>query len=575
MSSIDQSKDDEVEVQDLIGLSNQSQVEIIADQFSKVSNQYAPLQNTDKSIPFTEDSKPLPCFEPYQIHMKIKKMKKKASTVPNDLPWKIVSEFSVEIAEPLSNIFNSATEAGIWPTIWKHEYVTPVPKIFPPKKPEDLRKISGSKNLSKLFENLLSEHIISDIKSNIDPAQYGNKKGLSITHYLVNMIHKILTALDSNSSSEKNAVIAQLVDWSQAFDRQDTRDTVEAFIETGLRPSLVPIISNFFQNRVMTVKWHDCMSSIRKLPGGCPQGSTIGLLGYDVNSNDNAEHIPTDLKFKFVDDLSTLELLNLLIAGLSSYNFRNHVASDIGIDQGYIPNQNLKSQDYVTKIENWTTKKKSKLNVAKSKVMIFNFNEDSQFTTRIFMEDKPLEIISESKILGTIVTTDLKWHRNTESLVRRAYSRMQILHKLNSFHVKQEDLKVIYILYIRSILEQSCQVWHFSLTEDDKSNLERVQKVALRIILQSEYLNYENALKVLNLDKLEVRRSKLCLKFAKSCVKHPIATKMFPTNKQNVYNVRNPEKFKVQHAKTSRLRDSTIPQLQRALNLDALHQKSK
>ena len=113
------------------------------------------------------------------------------------------------------------------------------------------------------------------------------------------------------------------------------------------------------------------------------------------------------------------------------------------------------------------------------------------------------------------------------------------------------------------------------MTEDDKSNLERVQKVACRIIHQSEYLNYDNALKVLNLDKLDVRRSQLCLKFAKSCVKHPIATKMFPTNKQNVYNLRNPEKFTVQLAKTSRLRDSTIPQLQRALNLVALNQKSK
>ena len=74
----------------------------------------------------------------------------------------------------------------------------------------------------------------------------------------------------------------------------------------------------------MIVKWHGATSTKCDLPGGGPQGSTSGLLEYKYNSNDNADHIPEDMIFKFVDDLSALENLNLIIAGLSSYNFRNH-----------------------------------------------------------------------------------------------------------------------------------------------------------------------------------------------------------------------------------------------------------
>ena len=50
------------------------------------------------------------------------------------------------------------------------------------------------------------------------------------------------------------------------------------------------------------------------------------------------------MRFKFVDDLSALEKLNLILLGLSSYNFWKHVASDIGIDQKFLPpgNFNLK-----------------------------------------------------------------------------------------------------------------------------------------------------------------------------------------------------------------------------------------
>ena len=88
---------------------------------------------------------------------KIKKMKKKSSTVLGDLPWRVILEFSVELSTPLSNIYNSSTLAGVWPLIWKHEYITPAPKVFPPVDADDLRKISGTKNLSKIYEALLSD----------------------------------------------------------------------------------------------------------------------------------------------------------------------------------------------------------------------------------------------------------------------------------------------------------------------------------------------------------------------------------------------------------------------------------
>ena len=55
---------------------------------------------------------------------------------------------------------------------------------------------------------------------NTDPAQYGNMKGLSTQHYLIKMIHQILTATDKNSVNEAKAVIIQMIDWQAAFDRQ-------------------------------------------------------------------------------------------------------------------------------------------------------------------------------------------------------------------------------------------------------------------------------------------------------------------------------------------------------------------
>ena len=90
-----------------------------------------------------------------------------------------------------------------------------------------------------------------------------------------------------------------------------------------------------------------------------------------------------------------------------------------------------------------------------------------------------------------------------------------ILKKLVKFNVPLEDLIEIYILYIRSIVEQCAIVWHSSITAGEKYDLERTQKVALKIIFGTSYTTYTEALELTGLDTLVARRSKLCLTFAR------------------------------------------------------------
>ena len=122
-------------------------------------------------------------------------------------------------------------------------------------------------------------------------------------------------------------------------------------------------------------------------------------------------------------------------------------------------------------------------------------------------------------------------------------------------------------MFIRSLLEQSAEVWHSSLTAEDSSDLERVQKSALRVILGDKYSGYRNALATLDLDTLNDRRKQLCLSFAQKCLKNKKTQQMFPLNKNtHTMNNRNTEKFHVQHANTGRLKDSSIIYMQHLLN---------
>ena len=118
---------------------------------------------------------------------------------------------------------------GEYPQIYKFEISTPVPKIFPPERVDQMRNISGLLNFDKVMEAMVSEVMISDMKMKSEPSQFGNEKGTSIQHYLIKLIHRILTALDNNSRRDTFAVIANLIDWNSVFLRQCPKLGVESF----------------------------------------------------------------------------------------------------------------------------------------------------------------------------------------------------------------------------------------------------------------------------------------------------------------------------------------------------------
>ena len=204
------------------------------------------------------------------------KVKTNKSVPTNDIPPKVIKMFAEELAGPLSDIINSSVRSGVWPSSWKQENVTPVAKRFPTKKLKDMRDITTLCTFNKAEEKIISEIIMSDIDQNMDPSQYANQAGISLQHYLVHMIHKIL--LDTkNGFTEATAVLATMIDWKQAFPRQDPKLGIEAFIRCGVRPSLIPVLNSYLQGQTQVVKWHGETSSARNVPGGALKGPILEL----------------------------------------------------------------------------------------------------------------------------------------------------------------------------------------------------------------------------------------------------------------------------------------------------------
>ena len=75
------------------------------------------------------------------------------------------------------------------------------------------------------------------------------------------------------------------------------------------------------------------------------------------------EYKPLDPKnvFKFIDDVSLIEVINLISAGLASYNYKRNVPSDIAQNDHFLPTENVQTNIHLANISEWTKNSSCKL----------------------------------------------------------------------------------------------------------------------------------------------------------------------------------------------------------------------
>ena len=182
-----------------------------------------------------------------------------------------------------------------------------------------------------------------------------------------------------------------------------------------------------FQGRQMRVKWRGKLSNVRQLPGGGAMGATLGLWEYLSQTNNNANFVPIEDRYKFVDDLTVLEVVQLVNMTIDLYDIAQHVPSDIATHNQFIDGDQLKSQQYLENLNSWSKNQKTTISQEKTKAMVFNFTDNYQFSTRLKLNGKNIDIVDKMKILGTIVNNKLTWDDNCAELVKKVNKRMALI----------------------------------------------------------------------------------------------------------------------------------------------------
>ena len=551
--------------------------EKFADYFSLISQEFEPIC-PEKFPPKVQDilsvgklDSEKPVLNEWEVYAKLKKCRKPNSIIPGDIPVKLVKEFSPELATPIKTIFNRITETAVYPHQWVIEYQTVIPKVQLPISEDETRNIASTAFFSKLYEAFIGDWIFPFIAPFIDPGQCGGLKGSSITHYLVKLLHFIHSNIDQ---TQPHAVLLALIDLEKAFNRVSHQLVIEDLADMKVPGWLLLIIISYLTGRSMHMRYRGATSSSRYLPGSSPQGAFLGILLFIIVFNGALLRPsiprPHNLNLKYIDDLSMLFAVNLKKCLINDPVIRPRPLNYSERTQQVLQMTDNEFQNALNELHTFVSSKHMIIKEKKTEIMKFNFATSIDFPPEFSINGfhENLMVRNETKILGIILTDDLKWKRNTEYICAKAYKRMWILRRLKQLNVEPYYILEVYLKEIRSVLELAVPAWHSGLTSKQVADIERVQRIALNIIL-SDYkskkcnMSYDMALVTLNIEPLYHRREKLCRKFAFKTLKSRHKD-MFKESHE--YFTRNKPKFGTESCNTQRFFKSPLNYLTRLLN---------
>ena len=197
----------------------------------------------------------VPVLSKAEVWDKLEHAKNPKGGVPGDLPKKIMKEFAIDFANPATKIYQNIVNKKEWPSTWCMEYGIPLQKVKDPANEDQLRIISLTSFLSKVMEKFVIEWLLYYIGDRIDWRQYGGQKGSSTSHYLIEFMNFILYNQDLK---EPQAVLAVMIDFSKAFNRQDHNILLTNLFNLGVPGWLLKVVASFLQDRELILSYRGC-----------------------------------------------------------------------------------------------------------------------------------------------------------------------------------------------------------------------------------------------------------------------------------------------------------------------------
>ena len=407
------------------------------------------------------------------ILMAIKKLKCSVSRTPEGIPALFVKRTGTNLLAPLLLLFKQSLHKGTLPSDWGQALVVPIHKKGLRSSANNYRPVSLTSVFCRLFETVLHNYVYCHLEHNnlISNVQHGFVRNRSTMTNQLLMLDVLTTNYDQNIQTEMI-----LLDYSKTFDMVPHRKLLAVLTSYKVHHSVVQWIKNLLLSRTQQTVVENFLSKRTKVPSGVPQGSVIGPLLFIIYITTLLEKLKSFkdvFVFAFADDIKLISKNQKMLQQALQY------------------------------VEKWCSTFKLKLNREKSEHICFRKHID--YTFQICGGN--IKKVDTTKDLGVNLNNRLKWQSHTSKLSSKALAISYII--LRSFTNKNKSSYMkAYKTYARPLLEYNSVIWN-TCNIGETQLLEKVQKTFTRRLLQKlniKYTSYEDRLRILGIESLELRR---------------------------------------------------------------------
>ena len=547
-------------------LNNSEQANRLADRIEKITKDYSIIDVESHMSTYSGGT--IISLTYQEVVSSIKSANIPRGLHPCDPPRQIIKRFAELFAAPLTIIYNRCIRTSVWPSAWKTELTTMIPKKKVLDSAKDLRPIAITPIFSKILESIIRVPLLKDIHESMHKEQYGGVKGLSPNHYLTGLIHDITSA-----SQHGHLSVLLTFDFSSAFNSLNHDMVVKAAAKLGVRPVLLRLLTSYLSERFTVVNWNSASSSPRLSRGGSGQGTLLSVSLFLISVNELLNQLDTEItKFEghasirsrprlFVDDLGIIVPFDYKTLETNSSDEKTFE------DDGRIA-------AYLNVIERFSLSTGMKLNKTKTAAVVFDFARSKtkfEHGSLAFSDGEEISVVPVVKLLGFPIDDNLTFSSFVKQRRGAGMAALWGLKRLKANGVKEEHLKIAYETYVRSSTEYAMAAVFPSLRDGQRKALESVQRAATRTILGTGYgpdaLSYEERLEKLSLVRLNERWSVQFKRFAES-VEHDPRFKKYLIRKQPSHGMttRSRDLYEEETASSNRHQRSPVNAIIRHLN---------
>ncbi len=390
---------------------------------------------------------------------------------------RLLKEGSKALSKPLARLFNLSLESTQFPDPWKLANVLPLHKKNETNLVNNYRPISLLSCVSKVFEKIVFRHVFNFFRNSftITVHQSGFIPGDSTVNQLVHLYHVFCEAL--NKGKEIRVVFCDI---SKAFDKVWHRGLIHKLKSAGIRGKLLSWFISYLENRKQRVIIEGECSNWKPVKAGVPQGSVLGPLLFLIYINDIVNVVNSQVKL-FADDTSLFIIVEDPISAANSLN------ADL------------------SNISAWSKQWLVNFNPAKTECLLISRKVKPPNHPPIFFDNVQVENVDSHTHLGVTFTKDLSWHTHILNVATKACKPLNIMQSLK-YRLPRSSLEVIYISFIRPIMEYADVVWDY-MTDEDCTLLENIQLAAARVVTGAiRYTSHAKIYEECGWDTLKSRR---------------------------------------------------------------------